>query len=234
MDTRLEALQRRIGHRFDDTRLLGRALTHRSFGADHNERLEFLGDAVLSLVISGLLFDRFAGSDEGDLTRVRAHLVREESLHRVALQLDLPEVLKLGEGEARGGGAQRASILADALEALIGATFLDGGFDAARTVVSGLFGEIIATTDVANWSKDAKTELQEWLQARRLPVPTYRIVATRGQAHAQTFEVECAVPALNLVEQGVGRSRRIAEQEAARRMLDALDSNDRPGGPLQS
>ncbi|MGK2900577.1 MAG: ribonuclease III [Burkholderiaceae bacterium] len=234
MDTRLEALQRRIGHRFDDTRLLGRALTHRSFGADHNERLEFLGDAVLSLVISGLLFDRFAGSDEGDLTRVRAHLVREESLHRVALQLDLPEVLKLGEGEARGGGAQRASILADALEALIGATFLDGGFDAARTVVSGLFGEIIATTDVANWSKDAKTELQEWLQARRLPVPTYRIAATRGQAHAQTFEVECAVPALNLVEQGVGRSRRIAEQEAARRMLDALDSNDRPGGPLQS
>lgn len=234
MDTRLETLQRRIGHRFDDTRLLGRALTHRSFGADHNERLEFLGDAVLSLVISGLLFDRFAGSDEGDLTRVRAHLVREESLHRVALQLDLPEVLKLGEGEARGGGAQRASILADALEALIGATFLDGGFDAARTVVSGLFGEIIATTDVANWSKDAKTELQEWLQARRLPVPTYRIAATRGQAHAQTFEVECAVPALNLVEQGVGRSRRIAEQEAARRMLDALDSSDRPGGPLQS
>ena len=234
MDTRLEALQRRIGHRFDDANLLSRALTHRSFGADHNERLEFLGDAVLSLVISGLLFDRFAGSDEGDLTRVRAHLVREESLHRVALQLDLPEVLKLGEGEARGGGAQRASILADALEALIGATFLDGGFDAARTVVSGLFGEIIATTDVANWSKDAKTELQEWLQARRLPVPTYRIVATRGQAHAQTFEVECAVPALNLVEQGVGRSRRIAEQEAARRMLDALDSNDRPGGPLQS
>jgi len=234
MDTRLETLQRRIGHRFDDARLLGRALTHRSFGADHNERLEFLGDAVLSLVISGLLFERFAGSDEGDLTRVRAHLVREESLHRVALQLALPDVLKLGEGEARGGGAQRASILADALEALIGATFLDGGFDAARTVVDGLFGEIIATTDVASWSKDAKTELQEWLQARRLPVPTYRIAATRGQAHAQTFEVECVVPALNLIEQGVGRSRRVAEQEAARRMLDALKHSDKPGGPLQS
>jgi len=234
MDTRLETLQRRIGHRFDDARLLSRALTHRSFGADHNERLEFLGDAVLSLVISGLLFERFAGSDEGDLTRVRAHLVREESLHRVALQLALPDVLKLGEGEARGGGAQRASILADALEALIGATFLDGGFDAARTVVDGLFGEIIATTDVASWSKDAKTELQEWLQARRLPVPTYRIAATRGQAHAQTFEVECVVPALNLIEQGVGRSRRVAEQEAARRMLDALKHSDKPGGPLQS
>ena len=234
MDTRLEALQRRIGHRFEDSRLLGRALTHRSFGADHNERLEFLGDAVLSLVISDLLFERFAGSDEGDLTRVRAHLVREESLHRVALQLALPEVVRLGDGEARGGGAQRPSILADALEALIGATFIDGGFDAACTVVSGLFGEIIVTTDIASWSKDAKTELQEWLQARRLPVPTYRISATRGQAHAQTFEVECEVPALQLIEQGVGRSRRIAEQEAARRMLDALKLSDRPGGPLQS
>jgi ribonuclease-3 len=234
MDSRLEALQRRIDHRFADPRLLAQALAHRSSGADHNERLEFLGDAVLSLVISGLLYERFAGSDEGDLTRVRAHLVREESLHRVALQLALPDVLRLGDGEARGGGAQRASILADALEALIGATFLDGGFDAARHVVTGLFGEVIATTDVASWSKDAKTELQEWLQARRLPVPTYRISATRGQAHAQTFEVECSVPALNLVESGEGRSRRVAEQEAARRMLDALHVSDKPGGPLQA
>jgi ribonuclease-3 len=234
MDTRLDALQQRIGHVFDDGALLTRALTHRSFGADHNERLEFLGDTVLSLAISGLLFERFAGSDEGDLTRVRAHLVREDSLHRVAVQIGLPDVLRLGEGEARGGGAQRASILADALEALIGATFLDGGFDAARHVVKGLFGEVIQTTDVASWSKDAKTELQEWLQARRLPVPTYRISATRGQAHAQTFEVECLVPALNLVESGEGRSRRVAEQEAARRMMDALKASDRPGGPLQA
>ena len=234
MDTRLVALQQRIGHRFADASLLSRALTHRSFGADHNERLEFLGDAVLSLAISGLLFERFAGSDEGDLTRVRAHLVREDSLHRVAVQIGLPEVLRLGEGEARGGGAQRASILADALEALIGATFRDGGFDAAGAVVEGLFGEVIQTTDVASWSKDAKTELQEWLQARRLPVPTYRISATRGQAHAQTFEVECLVPALNLAEPGEGRSRRVAEQEAARRMLDSLRASDQPGGPLQS
>jgi ribonuclease III len=234
MDTRLAALQQRIGHHFADAGLLTRALTHRSFGADHNERLEFLGDAVLSLAISGLLFERFAGSDEGDLTRVRAHLVREDSLHRVAMQIGLPDVLRLGEGEARGGGAQRASILADALEALIGATFRDGGFAAASAVVEGLFGEVIQTTDVASWSKDAKTELQEWLQARRLPVPTYRISATRGQAHAQTFEVECLVPALNLVESGEGRSRRVAEQEAARRMLDALRASDRPGSPLQS
>ena len=234
MDTRLAALQQRIGHRFADASLLTCALTHRSFGADHNERLEFLGDAVLSLAISGLLFERFAGSDEGDLTRVRAHLVREDSLHRVAVQIGLPEVVRLGEGEARGGGAQRASILADALEAVIGATFRDGGFDAASAVVEGLFGEVIQTTDVASWSKDAKTELQEWLQARRLPVPTYRISATRGQAHAQTFEVECLVPALNLSESGEGRSRRVAEQEAARRMLDALRASDQPGGPLQS
>ena len=234
MQTRLEALQQRIAHRFDDRALLTCALTHRSFGADHNERLEFLGDAVLSLAISALLFERFAGSDEGDLTRVRAHLVREDSLHRVALQIGLPEVLRLGEGEARGGGAQRASILADAVEAVIGATFRDGGFDAASRVVQGLFGEIIQNTDVASWSKDAKTELQEWLQARRLPVPTYRISATRGQAHAQTFEVECLVPPLNMVEGGVGRSRRVAEQEAARRMLDALKASDKPGSPLQS
>jgi ribonuclease-3 len=233
MDSRFATLQQRIGHRFGDAQLLTRALTHRSFGADHNERLEFLGDAVLSLAISRLLFDRFAGSDEGDMTRVRAHLVREDSLHRVALQLGLPEALLLGEGEARGGGAQRASILADALEALIGAVFLDGGFDAARGMVQGLFGEVIATTDITGWAKDAKTELQEWLQARRLPVPVYRIRATRGQAHAQTFEVECEVPALGLAEAGEGRSRRTAEQEAARRMLDALNFSDQLGGPLQ-
>ena len=234
MDPRLAALQQRIGHRFVQAGLLDRALTHRSFGSDHNERLEFLGDAVLSLAISSLLFERFAGSDEGDLTRVRAHLVREDSLHRVAVTLGQPDVLRLSDGEARGGGAQRASILADALEAIIGATFLDGGFDAARALVERMFGEVIATTDIASWAKDAKTELQEWLQARRLAVPAYRIVATRGQAHAQTFEVECGVPALSLVHTGEGRSRRHAEQEAARRMLDALKATDRPGSPLRS
>ena len=217
----LDALQQRLGHVFTQPALLTRALTHRSFGGAHNERLEFLGDAVLNLAVSALLYQRFAGSDEGDLTRVRAHLVREDSLHRVALGLGLPEVLRLSEGEARGGGAQRASILADALEALIGAAFLDGGFDAAQTVVRRLFGELIDSTEIDNWSKDAKTELQEWLQARRLAVPTYRIVATRGQAHAQTFEVECEVAPLGLAERGEGRSRRTAEQEAARRMLDA-------------
>ena len=234
MDARLIALQQRLGHRFAVPELLSRAVTHRSFGADHNERLEFLGDAVLSLAISALLFERFGGSDEGDLTRVRAHLVREDTLHRVAVVVGLPEVLRLSEGEARGGGAQRPSILADALEAIIGATFLDGGFEPARALVQRLFGEVIATTDIDSWTKDAKTELQEWLQARRLPVPNYRIASTRGQAHAQTFEVECAVPALNLTETGEGRSRRVAEQEAARRMLVALKASDKPGSALRS
>lgn len=234
MDQPIDDLQKRLGHRFQQVALLDRALTHRSFGADHNERLEFLGDAVLSLAVSSLLFERFAGSDEGDLTRVRAHLVREDSLHRMALQLGLPDVVRLSEGEARGGGAQRASILADALEAVIGAVFLDAGFDAARALVQRLFGEVIAGTEIGSWAKDAKTELQEWLQARRLPVPTYRIAATRGQAHAQTFEVECVVPALGLTQAGEGRSRRQAEQEAARKMLDVLKASDRPGGPLRS
>jgi ribonuclease-3 len=233
VDSPLEAFQERIGYRFLRAELIRRALTHRSFGADHNERLEFLGDAVLNVAISSLLYERFSGSDEGDLTRVRAHLVREDSLHRVALALGLPQLLRLSDGEARGGGAQRASILADALEALIGATFLDGGFAPAQALVQRLFGEIIATTDFEAWSKDAKTELQEWLQARRLPVPAYRISAARGQSHAQTFEVECAVPALGLTQQGEGRSRRQAEQEAARRMLDLLKASDHPGGPLR-
>lgn len=234
MDARLDALQQRFGYRFTQPALLSRALTHRSAGADHNERLEFLGDAVLQTAVSALLYDRFAGSDEGDLTRVRAHLVREDSLHRLALTLGLPEALRLSEGEARGGGALRPSILADALEALIGAAYLDGGFATAQAIVQRLFGETIATTEVDSWSKDAKTELQEWLQARKLPVPAYRIVATRGQAHAQTFDVECAVAALGLTEHGEGKSRRVAEQEAARRMLAALKTSDRPGGPLRS
>ncbi len=225
----LQALQQRLGYTCTQPELLRRALTHRSWGAAHNERLEFLGDAVLSLAISSLLFERFGESDEGDLTRVRAHLVREDSLHRVALTLGLPEVLRLSEGEARGGGAQRASILADAVEALIGAVFLDGGYDPAHALVQRLFGEVIQATEAESWSKDAKTELQEWLQARRVAVPAYRIVATRGQAHAQTFEVECAVATLGLAECGEGRSRRVAEQEAARRMLDVLKSSDKPG-----
>ena len=230
----LQALQQRLGYHYVQPELLRRALTHRSWGAEHNERLEFLGDAVLSLAVSRLLYERLAESDEGDLTRVRAHLVREDSLHRVALALGLPEVMRMSEGEARGGGAQRPSILADAVEALIGAVFLEGGYEAAHAVVQRLFGEVIQATEAESWGKDAKTELQEWLQARRVPVPAYRITATRGQAHAQTFEVECAVATLGLVEHGEGRSRRAAEQEAARRMLEGLKASDKPGSPLRA
>ena len=218
----LDQLQLRLGHRWTQPGLLQRALTHRSHGADHNERLEFLGDSVLSTAISRLLYSRYSDSAEGDLTRVRAHLVREDSLHRLALDLGLPGLLRLSEGEAKGSGAQRPSILADALEALIGAVFIDAGYEAAAAVVQRLFGPLIDSADLNRWAKDAKTELQEWLQGRRLPVPVYRIVATRGQAHAQTFEVECVVEALSLSGQGEGRSRRIAEQEAARRLLDQV------------
>jgi ribonuclease-3 len=230
----LDKLQTRLGHRWSQPELLTRALTHRSFGADHNERLEFLGDSVLSTAVSALLYRRYGDSAEGDLTRVRAHLVREDSLHRLALELDLPGLIRLSDGEAKGGGAQRPSILADALEALIGAVYMDAGYEAAAGVVQRLLGPLIDSADLNRWSKDPKTELQEWLQGRRLPVPAYRIVATRGQAHAQTFEVECAVSALSLAEHGEGRSRRIAEQEAARRLLDQLKANDGPGGPLQA
>lgn len=219
----LDALQHRLGYRFQRQDLLHRALTHRSFGADHNERLEFLGDAVLNLAVSSLLYERHVASDEGDLTRIRAHLVREDSLHRLALVLGLPEVLRMSDGEARGGGAQRPSILADAVEALLGATFVDAGYDAAVAIVRRLLAETIASAaNSGDFAKDAKTALQEWLQARRLPVPNYRIVAARGQAHAQVFEVECAVPALDVAELGEGRSRRVAEQAAARRLLDRL------------
>src|SRR6185436_261347 len=145
MSASLDDLQRRLGYRFQRPELLARALTHRSYGADHNERLEFLGDAVLSLAVSSLLYERYGGSDEGDLTRVRAHLVREDSLHRLALALGLPEVLKMSDGEARGGGAQRPSILADAVEALLGAAYIDAGYDAALDIVGRMLGETIAT-----------------------------------------------------------------------------------------
>jgi len=233
MTPQLAALQHRLGYRFSQPELLTRALTHRSFGAEHNERLEFLGDAVLSLAVSSLLYEQFSDSDEGDLTRIRAHLVREDSLHKLALSLDLPQVLRLSDGEAKGGGAQRPSILADVMEALIGAIYVDSGYVAALELVRRLLAEVIGGGGAENWGKDAKTALQEWLQARRLAVPGYRIAETRGQAHAQTFEVECTVPALSLAKRGEGRSRRVAEQDAARRMLDELIFRDKPGSGLR-
>ena len=170
MNTDQAALQERLGYRFSQSVLLQRALTHRSFGADHNERLEFLGDAVLNLAVSDLLFEQFADSPEGDLTRVRAHLVRQDTLHALAVSMQLPRVVRLSEGEARGGGSQRPSILADALEAVIGAVYLDGGYEPARQLVRRLFTPVVAETAAQAWAKDPKTQLQEWLQARRHPV----------------------------------------------------------------
>jgi len=224
-----QAMAQAFGLRFANPALLQRALTHKSFGADQNERLEFLGDAVLAAAISGLLYARFPDASEGDLTRVRAHLVREDSLHRIALELGLSPLLRMSEGEQRSGGAQRPSILADALEALIGAVMLDAGFEAARAFVERLFAARLEATALEAWTKDAKTELQEWLQARREPVPAYRIEATRGRQHDQIFVVVCDVASRGLKTLGEGRSRRVAEQAAAAAALAKLSDPDATG-----
>jgi len=218
----LVSLQQRLGHEFGDSGLLLRALTHKSFGSEQNERLEFLGDSVLNLAVSDLLYQQFSRNNEGDLTRVRAHLVRQDTLHRLAVSLALPDVIRLSEGEARGGGAQRPSILADALEAVIGAVYLDGGFDAARALVLRLFEPLVAETTSEVWRKDPKTALQEWLQGRKLALPTYRIEATRGKAHEQVFVVLCEIASEGWAVRGEGASRRAAEQQAAERALARL------------
>jgi len=218
-------LQQRLQHHFSDRRLIERAVTHRSFGAEHNERLEFLGDAVLELAISTLLFTRMQHVPEGELSRVRALLVRQDSLHRIALRLGLSELLRLGEGEARSGRRERPSILADAVEALIGAVFLDGGYDAARALVERLFEGVRLDAHLQEVAKDAKTALQEWLQGRHMPLPRYAVVRVDGQAHHQVFEVECEVAQLRLIERGEGASRRAAEQVAAAAMLQRLKAH---------
>ena len=219
MNDPLADLQGRLQHRFSDPKLLHRALTHRSFSSEHNERLEFLGDSVLGLSISALLYDRLGAQSEGDLSRVRANLVRQETLHGIASSLGLPDLLRLGEGEARSGGHRRPSILADALEAVIGAVYLDAGFDAAHALVLRLFRDVEVTPHMPAAAKDPKTELQEWLQGRRMKLPVYRVAATVGAAHKQTFEVECEVADLGLLERGIGPSRRAGEQAAAASML---------------
>lgn len=218
-DASLSGLQQRLQHRFAEPRLLLQALTHRSFCAEHNERLEFLGDSVLGLAVSRLLYDRLQDLPEGDLSRVRANLVRQESLHQLALSLRLPEVVRLGEGEARSGGNQRPSILADVLEAVIGAVYLDAGFDPAEALVRRLLQGVEIRPQMQAAAKDPKTELQELLQGRRMKLPQYRVVGTLGAAHKQTFEVECEVAEMQLLERGIGASRRAAEQAAAAAML---------------
>ena len=208
-------LARRLGHAFRRPELLDQALTHRSHGARHNERLEFVGDAVLNCVVARALFERFPDLPEGDLSRVRASLVNRDALAAVARRLELSGAIRLGEGEQKSGGAERPSILADALEAVYGAVFLDAGFEAARGVIDRTFGAVLGDADPVALGKDPKTRLQEWLQGRRLPVPTYRIVAVEGEAHAQTFTAECAIPPLAVATLGQGATRRVAEQAAA-------------------
>ena len=218
----LASLQSRLQHRFSDPSLLQRAVTHRSFSAEHNERLEFLGDSVLNLAVSTLLYRRLQAQSEGDLSRVRANLVKEGTLHQLAKDLRLDQVLHLGEGEARSGGHQRPSILADALEAVIGAVYLDAGFAAAEALVLRLYESVEINPQMQAAAKDAKTALQEWLQGRKMQLPQYRVVGTAGVAHRQTFEVECAIAELALAQRGSGASRRAAEQSAAAAMLATL------------
>jgi len=227
----LAALQARLQHSFADLRLLQQALTHRSFSSDHNERLEFLGDSVLNLAVSHLLFTRLSEMPEGDLSRVRANLVKQETLHQLAVKLALSPLLRLGEGEARSGGPNRPSILADALEAVIGAVYLDAGFVAAQALVQRLYEPVEINPRMEAVAKDPKTELQEWLQGHKMKLPVYRVVGTLGAAHKQTFEVECEAPDLGLREHGIGGSRRAGEQAAAAAMLIRLKARGAKASP---
>jgi ribonuclease-3 len=219
---RYPVLERSIGHRFSDPALLAQALSHRSFGSPHNERLEFLGDGVIGCVIAAELYARFPDLDEGELSRLRASLVREAALAAVARAVGLSAFLRLGEGEVSSGGADRPSILADALEAVYGAVFLDGGYEAARQAVQRTFAGALASLDPRAPAKDAKTQLQEILQGRRQKIPEYRVIATEGAAHKQVFLVECLAAGLGLRATGSGSSRQRAEQQAAAKLLKQL------------
>lgn len=211
----LEALSRRLGYNFTRNALLKQALTHRSHGPANNERLEFLGDGILNCVVASLLYQRFPALPEGDLSRLRAHLVKESALSDIAQSLSLGEALRLGEGELKSGGSRRPSLLADALEAVVGAVFLDGGFAEAQQLVTRIYGPLLENLDPRLVGKDPKTLLQEYLQGRKIALPEYVLLATEGEAHCQTFRVECRIPALSIQARGEGGSRRAAEQQAA-------------------
>ncbi len=215
-----DALQRSINYRFRNAELLRRALTHRSVGAMHNERLEFLGDSVINCIIAQALYQKFPDLPEGELSRLRASLVSETALAVLAERLDLGEALLLGEGELKSGGTRRPSILSDGLEAIFGAAFIDGGYDAARQAVLHVFNSRLETLDPENSGKDAKTMLQELLQGRHLPLPCYTVTTVHGEAHAQRFEVECFIASLSIRCSGIGTSRRRAEQEAAQQAYE--------------
>lgn len=220
----LPVLQTRISYSFTQPALLQQALTHRSFSAINNERLEFLGDSVLNFIIAHQLFNLFPHLPEGDLSRLRAKLVREASLAEIATDLNLGDALKLGEGELKSAGWRRPSILADALEAIVGAVYLDGGFDAAQQVVALLYRDKLQTIDPKAIDKDAKSQLQEYLQSKKMDLPEYQVVSIEGEAHAQTFTVQCFIKKLKLTTTGVGTSRRVAEQQAAKLAMDEIQS----------
>jgi ribonuclease-3 len=224
----LVELQRRLQHEFSNASLLTQALTHRSFSADHYERLEFLGDSVLNLAVSDLLYARLGSLPEGDLSRIRANLVKQDTLHQLAVGLGLPDIIRLGEGEMRSGGQKRPSILADTLEAILGAVYLDAGFAVAQALVQRLFKGVEINPQMEAIGKDAKTELQEWLQGRKMKLPVYKVVGTIGAAHKQSFDVECEIPELRLTERGIGGSRRSGEQAAAAAMLQTIKSKVKP------
>lgn len=214
-----ERLQPALGHGFGRPELLRQALTHRSFGSPHNERLEFLGDSVLNCVVAAALYKSFDALKEGELSRLRASLVRQETLADIARGLALGDFLQLGEGELKSGGARRPSILADALEAIFGAIYVDAGFDAARNAIERLYAPAMARIDPEDTGKDPKTALQEILQGRHLSLPRYALLAARGEAHAQEFDIECVIQELDIRTTGSGASRRIAEQQAAERAM---------------
>ena len=223
-------LEQVLGYSFDNKALLELALTHRSLGAKNNERLEFLGDSVLGTSISALLFHRYSKLDEGDLSRVRANLVKQAALADIAQTLGLSQYLRLGEGELKSGGFRRPSILADTLEAILGAIFLDGGFERAQAVIHRLYEPVLASVDPQTIGKDAKTLLQEFLQAHKMALPAYAVLATHGAAHSQQFEVTCDIAELDVRVQAVGASRRAAEQTAAKLALEkAMQLKPGPG-----
>lgn len=220
----LDVLQTRIRYQFQQPALLQQALTHRSFSATNNERLEFLGDSVLNFIVAHQLFNRFPNSPEGDLSRLRAKLVKEASLAEIAAQLQLGDALKLGEGELKSAGWRRPSILADALEAIFGAVYLDGGFGAAEQVVATLYQDKLTTIDPTAIDKDAKSQLQEYLQGKKMELPEYEVMTISGEAHAQTFTVRCTLHKLKITTTGVGTSRRVAEQQAAKLAMEQITS----------
>ncbi|HYH41162.1 MAG TPA: ribonuclease III [Burkholderiales bacterium] len=220
----LERFSASIGYRFKTADLLLRALTHRSFSAAHNERLEFLGDSVVNCAVAAALYRKFPDLSEGDLSRLRASLVSQPSLAALAVTYDFGAHLRLGDGELKTGGAHRPSILADAVEAVLGAAFLEGGFEAADAVVATIFNEALKDIDPSTTGRDAKTLLQEYMQGRRLALPRYSVLATHGEAHEQMFQVECEISELGIRSEGRGTSRRSAEQEAARAAYDAARS----------